>query len=325
VALSSHQQGTPVASERQTVSQYLEHWLEHVAKTQVRAKTYASYDWITTKHLVPGLGRTALVKLSPPQVQTFLNEKLKSGRLPKPNQTESRRCETDRPSQQKPGLTPRTVQHIHATLRTALDQAERWGLIARNVAKLVDAPRVQRAEMQPLTPDEAKRLLDGLSDDRLHALYSVAMALGLRLGEALGLYWSDVDLDRRILTVHRALQRIDGKLQFVETKTQKSRRTLNLPQFAVNALLRHKGFQEQERHFAGERWVDSGLIFTTTVGTPLDGPTVTHRFQKALTKIGVRRIRFHDLRHSAASLLSRKAFILRSCRRSATGRTFRSC
>jgi integrase len=309
--LKRKEQGLPMVGERQTVGEFMKHWLEHVVKTKVRPKTFESYEWITEKHLIPHLGRIPLAKLTPQQLQAFINERLKSGRLPKAkkeHETESAAAAAPEqtgtpPSEPDPSLKPRTVQHIHATLRTALDQAEQWGLVARNVASLVNAPRVQRLEVEPLSPDEARKFLEAVRDDRLEALYSVATAIGLRQGEALGLRWPDIDLVAKTLTVQNALQRVDGKLQLVEVKTKKSRRTVNLPQFAVSALWRHQARQEQERQFAGDRWGDTGFVFTTTVGTPLDGSTVTHRFQRALKAAGMRRIRFHDLRHSAASLL----------------------
>lgn len=142
-----------------------------------------------------------------------------------------------------------------------------------------------------------------MKGDRLSALYSVGMAIGLRLGEALGLRWTDIDLRRGLLKVEHALQRIKGKLQLVEPKTEKSRRTIRLPQVAVSALWGHQARQLEERTLAGTRWTDSGFVFTTTIGTPLDGTTVTHRFQKSLANAVLPRMRFHDLRHTCATLL----------------------
>jgi len=164
-------------------------------------------------------------------------------------------------------------------------------------------PRVRQTEVQPYTPEEAKKLLDELKDDRLSALYSAALAVGLRQGEALGLRWPDVDLDAGTLAVRNSLQRIDGKLQLVEVKTLKSRRTITLPKVATDALRKHRARQEQERQLAGTRWQEGSFVFTTSIGTPLEGSTVTHRFQAALKTAGLRRIRFHDLRHSCATLL----------------------
>ena len=173
----------------------------------------------------------------------------------------------------------------------------------RNVASLVDGPRVPHQEMRLFTPEQAQHFLNEIRDDRLEALYSVAMALGLRQGEALGLRWTDVDLTKGSLTVANSLQRINGKLQLVETKRDRSRRTVTLPQICLAALWRHSARQEEERIAAAERWRDSGFVFTTNVGTPLPGPTVTHRFQRALKAAKLPHMRFHDLRHTCATLL----------------------
>ena len=202
-----------------------------------------------------------------------------------------------------PKLSARTVQHIHATLRTALDQALRWNLIARNVATMVDAPQVRRQEVQPYTPEEARIMLQAISQDRFEALYSAAMALGIRQGEALGLKWPDLDFGTGTLTVRNSLQRVGGKLTLVEVKAQKSRRTITLPAVVIAAFRRHRERQDDERRFAGERWQETGFIFTTSIGTPLDGSSVTHRFQAILKTAKLRRIRFHDLRHTCATLL----------------------
>lgn len=127
--------------------------------------------------------------------------------------------------------------------------------------------------------------------------------LGLRQGEILGLRWTDIDLATGTLAVQQALQRVGGKLSTVETKTHRSRRSVRLPQVTTTALMRHQMRQEQERQLAGARWKESDFVFTTTVGTPMDGPTATHRFQSLLKKVNLPRTRFHDLRHTCATLL----------------------
>ena len=184
-----------------------------------------------------------------------------------------------------------------------MGQANRWGLVARNVAKLVDPPRQVRHEIQPLSVDEARVLLDAAQTDRLGALYSVALAMGLRQGEALGLRWRDVDLDLGMLQVTYQLQRINGEAKLVEPKTRLSRRSLALPATILLALREHRQRQLEERLLAGRRWVESGLVFTSTIGTPLDGTNVTKSFQRLLARAGLPKRRFHDLRHSCATLL----------------------
>lgn len=201
-------------------------------------------------------------------------------------------------------LSPASVAYGRTVLRAALNQALRWGLVARNVAALVDPPRVTRKEVEPFTLDEARAFLAAVKGDRLEALYTVALALGLREGEALGLRWADIDLDGAMLAVRQQLQRVTGAgLQLVEPKTERSRRTVALPDVVVRALRAHRVRQLEERLLAGARWVDSGQVFTTRRGTPLDAANALKAFKRALQGAGLRNQRFHDLRHGAATLL----------------------
>jgi len=193
------------------------------------------------------------------------------------------------------GLSPRTVQYLRAILRRALGQALKWGLLARNVATLVDPPRVERHEVEPLTPEQAKALLATCRGDRLEALYTVALALGLR--------WDDVDLDGDMLRVRKQLQRIDGKLQLTEPKTARSRRSIALPGFAVQALREHRVRQFEERLLAGSRWQDMGLVFPSTIGTPVEPRNLVPQYHRLLDRAGLPAKRFHDLRHTCATLL----------------------
>ena len=153
------------------------------------------------------------------------------------------------------------------------------------------------------TFDEARRLLAAAAGDRLEAFYSVALAVGLRRGEALGLTWSDLDLQKGILTVRQALQRTGGKLKLSETKSASSRRTVPLPVFAIEALKRHRERQRTEREFAGDRWKESGLVFCTSIGTPMEPRNLTRHFHGILQVAKLPRRRLHDLRHTSASLL----------------------
>lgn len=278
-ALRDQQQGLPVIQERQTVGQFLEHWLKTSAKQRLRPNTLASYVNIVRLYIAPELGRKALAKLSPQEVQGLLVTK------------------------QASGLSPRTLQYIRAVLRVALNQALKWGLVARNVATLVEPPRVQRKEVQPMTPEQARTLLEAMRGERLEALYTLALTTGLRRGELLGLRWQDVDLDRGTLRVANTLQRIEGRPQLVAPKTDRSRRSLTLPRSAVAALRSQRTRQLEDRLVAGSRWQEMGLVFTSSVGTPLDGTNVTHRFHALLERAGIPRQRFHDLRHACASFL----------------------
>ena len=159
-----------------------------------------------------------------------------------------------------------------------------------------------RQPVEPLSPEEARHFLDTVAGSRNEALYSVAMALGLRKGEALGLRWQDVDLDGATLSVRHQLQARRGK-QLTESKSDRSRRTLPLPEVAVKALRAHRARQLQAGLIAGSRWRDSAHVFTTSIGTPMDGSRVSKQFRTALAKAGLPHKRFHDLRHTAATLL----------------------
>jgi integrase len=201
------------------------------------------------------------------------------------------------------GLSPRRVQYIRAVLRTALKQAVKWRSVTLNAAALAEAPRVERHEIQPFSVEDARRLLEASQDDRLAALYSVALAMGLRQGEALGLRWEDVAFETGQLRVRVTLQRIDRSYRLLPPKTERSRRTLRMPATALAALRAHRARQLEERLQAGAAWEDWGLVFTTATGRPLHATWITHRFQKLLERSGLPRARFHDLRHTCASLL----------------------
>jgi len=281
--------GLPVADAREKVGHFLDEWLENSAKRSVRPRTYDSYAGHVRNHLAPALGNIRLADLSPAHVQRMLVD-IQTG-----------------------GLSANSVVRVHATLRRALNQAERWGLVHRNVAKLVDLPEVKPKEIEPFTPEEARAFLDAVAGDRLEALYSVAMAMGLRQGEALGLRWQDVDLERREMTVRFQLQRnprgegmiqLDGNRGLVPTKSHRSRRSLVIPETLADKLRAHRARQGRERLLMGDDWVDHGLVFTTRKGTPLDGAEQTRRFRMLLAANGLPPRRFHDMRHSCGTILA---------------------
>ena len=262
------------------------------------------------RHIAPALGKLLLTKLGPQHVQGFIKDKLAprpcgpcggTGKEPGKHK-EKKDCRACR-GNGSIRLSPRSVQYMHSVLSRALNRAVKWDLVPRNVCKLVSPPRVPRHPVEPLSPEEARRLLTAINGDRNEALYSVAMALGLRKGEALGLRWSDIDLEAETLHVRHALQRLKGKRELVEPKSERSRRTLPLPAFAVKVLRAHRAHQMQERLLAGSRWQEGGYVFTSTIGTPMDERNVSRLFKVALAKAGIAPKRFHDLRHTAASLL----------------------
>ena len=189
-------------------------------------------------------------------------------------------------------------------LRIALNRAIKRGEASRNPAALTDNRRTAKHEAHFLTLPEAKTLLEKVADDPLEGLYAVAIALGLRKGEALGLQWRDIDLDAARLTVRQQIQRsrITKGLIAKETKNHQVR-TLDMPAFAMAAMRRHRTRQREARLLAGSRWKDAGYVFTTSIGTPIDAGNLTTKFHKMLSDAELPRQRWHELRHSAASLM----------------------
>lgn len=278
-ALHARESGNLTDARGQTLGQFLDLWLSEIVKPSVRPWTYRGYEVHVRLHIKPVLGHLALERIEPPHVQALLNRKLKEG------------------------LSSKSVRYLRGTLRAALQQAVRWGYLGRNAASLVDGPRIERYEIKPFDASEARRLLDALENDRLRALYSVALTMGLRQGEALGLRWQDVDLSLGLLHVQKQLQRIDGKFELVDLKTNRSRRTLVMPATIMMQLRDHQARQTKE--LEGLDHLPSGfaLVFTRPDGAPLDGTVVTHQFHRLLDRIGLPQRRFHDLRHSCATLL----------------------
>lgn len=272
--------GVPLAVKAWTVQDYAAHWLADVVAPRSRPSTLASYRDTMRLHVVPALGRHSLRRLTPAHVRRLLADKAASG------------------------LSVRSVQIIHATLRVMLSEAARDELVERNVAAIVRGPSSAREEVQPWSPAEAEAFLRAAAGDRLHALFAVGVALGLRKGELLGLRWSDVDLDQGMLRVRQSAQRIHGAgMVFGPPKSARSKRDIPLPAYSVRVLREHRTRQAEERLALGPYWQDSGLVFTSSAGTVVEPRNLARRLDELIQRAGVRRIRFHDLRHTCASLL----------------------
>jgi integrase len=279
-ALKGQDDGLPIITERQTVAQFLQRWLAG-AKPSIRERTWVRYEQYVRLHLEPKLGKLALTKLSPQQLQNLYADRLEAG------------------------LSPTTVHHLHATIHKALEQAVKWGLVGRNVADLVEPPRIARYEIRTLSPDEANLLLDAAQDDRLEALYVLALTTGLREGELLGLRWRDVDLEGAAVEVRGSLQRVPTGFIIAEPKTNKSRRRVGLTDDAIAALRQHRARQSAERLRLGTAWTNEhDLVFTDGSGKPIDATKFLRTsFAPLLKRAGLPPMRFHDLRHTAATLL----------------------
>ena len=279
-ALAQAQKGITADAGAITVGAFLGRWLEDTVRGSVRQSTYQRDESLCRNHLVPALGKKKLKTLNAADVQRFYRAKLDSG------------------------LRSATVHKLHVTLHKALKQAERWGLVPRNVADNVDPPKVHKDEVRPLTSEQARRLLETARGERLEALYVVAVQSALRQGELLALRWEDVDLQARTLQVRRTLTRDGGKHVVGPTKTAKGRRTLKLTRDATEALQGHLERQLVEIDKVGEEWQENGLVFCTGKGT-LINPTNLRRRSLAplLQRAGLPPMTFHQLRHTAATIL----------------------
>jgi integrase len=202
------------------------------------------------------------------------------------------------------GCSPASVHKMHETLHKALKQAVRWGYMAKNPADDVDPPKVHTEEITPLTREEARRLLDTVQGDRLEALYVVALHTGLRQGELLALRWEDLDLEARKLQVRRTVTKDGGKLEIGPTKTAKGRRTVKLSRHATEALRGHLDRQLEEIDGLGDLFRENGLVFCSTKGTLINPTNLRKRsFAPLLERAGLPHMTFHQLRHTAATIL----------------------
>lgn len=271
--------GQTVPEGKQTLKDYLTSWLETVA-LEIRPSTFNRYAMHVNYHLIPALGARKLAQLTPQQVQTFYAEKVKSG------------------------LSPTSVRFTHAVLHRALKDALRLGLVPRNVTDQAKAPRPAHKEMVVFSEEQAQRFLEAVAPDRLAAIYALALTTGMREAELLALHWRDVDLERGVLVVRWSLQRIGGKKTLMaEPKTKASRRTIGLSQTARIALRTHQRLQGMESQRAGALWREHDLVFCNEAGEELRLAALYHQFQNYIKALGFPRMRFHDLRHTAATLL----------------------
>ncbi len=280
--------GLPVRrDERQPLADYLTDWLERV-RPSVKPLTWQRYGELLRKVTdAPALARTTLAKLTPAQLERLYA------------------------AQRADGRSPTTVRSLHVVLHHALADAVRKGILPRNVCDLVDVPAARRAIVRALTVEQSRAVLAAAAGDRLEALYVLALTTGLRQGELLALHWADLDLESGVLQVRGTLHRVPGVsvaaadgLVISEPKTRHSRRPVRLSSLAVSALRTHRRRQLEERLAMGEVWEDQDLVFTTSIGRPCEARSLNRTsYVPLLARAGVPYIKFHTLRHSAATLL----------------------
>jgi integrase len=271
--------GLSSAGRHVTVALLSEDWLRH-RSGELSASTLEVRTWAVRQHIAPALGARRVRELTADDVARFLQDLAGAG------------------------YARATLDKVRGVLVQVLRHAERQGLIVRNVAAIVPTPPGPRAGGRSLTVEQATALLTAARGHPLEAAIVLALTCGLRPGELLGLHWDDVDLDRKLLRVRRAVVRIGGSVQLGPTKTASSRRQLRLPGSTADALRRHRDQQDRRRWEMGEAWHDEGLVFSTGVGTLLDPANLRRGLRQVTEKAGLGRWHPHELRHSAASLLS---------------------
>lgn len=278
-AREAQRDGLPLPDERLTVAVYLTDWLAAVEPT-LKPRTHSRYTTLLRLHATPFIGKKGFAKLTPADVRTLYAER------------------------QVAGLSPTTVRQLHAILHHAFEQALRDGMIGRNVVDLFSPPRRAEHEMQTLSPEQARALLASAVGERLEALYVVALSTGMRQGELLALKWKEVELDAGDVHVRATLQRTKDGFRFESPKTARSRRRVSLTTTAIEALRRHRVAQNAERLKLGTAWEDNDLVFANERGRPIEAGNLLRRsFWPLLAKAELPRIRFHDLRHTAATLM----------------------
>ncbi len=272
---------TEADAKRVTVRDYLTKWLESNAQT-VRPSTQRRYKDLINKHVIPIVGHLALSKLAPLDIQRLYTDRLSTGKL-----------------------SPTTVAQIHNIIHKALKQAVRWGMLTRNVTEAVDRPRPARTQYVVWTHAQAAAFLAVADLDEYAALWRLTLLTGMRRGEVLGLKWGASDLIRGSLAVKETIIRAadGGSFEFGEPKTAAGRRSIALPRSVVEALKRHKVKQNESRLQFDSPYIDLDLVFATADGSPLHPNSLALRFNRLCDKAKVPRIRFHDLRHTSATLM----------------------
>ncbi|HEX3731446.1 MAG TPA: tyrosine-type recombinase/integrase [Mycobacteriales bacterium] len=265
-------------TKRRTLATWLHEWLTIKEGKGLSSTTLDRYRIAIDKHLIPGLGRFKLDALNARHVQQFFESYQGKAR-------------------------PASIIKIHAVLRASLSTAMSFDLVQRNVAKAVKPATHSRDERRVLTVDEAKVLLSKLSGNRLEKLFLVAIATGMRRSELVGLRWIDVDFDQEHLWVRQKLVRTSRGLEFGPPKTHRSKRPIPLSMIAFNALCQQRGLQAWERYMAGEHWANYGLVFSSTIGTPMEPRNVNRTFEAIRAEAGLPWVDLHDLRHAFATYL----------------------
>ena len=284
--LVSVDQGSYINSKRVNLDEYLRQWLDGYVKTNCSTRTLDGYESIMKRHLIPSLGMIPLSQLEPRHIQQYYARALSEGR-----------------ADGKGGLSGQSVLHIHRVLFQALNYAVRQGLLVRNIAELVDPPRSRKSKMKTLTPQEVARLLGVAKDTAYYPIIYAAVNTGLREAELLGLCWRDLNLDLASLSISQVLYKRRGICQFKEPKSEHSRRRLDISPSLALFLREYKVGREADHLLLGKPLREDALVFSNISNVPTDPGTLTHNFARIARRVGLHGVRFHDLRHTFATLM----------------------
>ncbi|ROR28517.1 site-specific recombinase XerD [Mobilisporobacter senegalensis] len=288
--------GEVTESSNMKLQDWMKEWLENYKRLVLKLTTYENYILYFDTHIYgTNLGNTPLNKITTTQLQAFYNDKLKNGRV-----------------DGKGGLSNRSVRYLHILISGALEQAYKNDLINKNVSKSVILPSKSQKEIHPLTPEEVQKLLNVARDDRLYPIILLETFSGLRKGEILGLHWNDIDFEGKKLYVRHSLCRVqdvksDGergsKLILMEPKTRKSQRSIPLNDIVITVLKKHKKDQSEEKMLNRDIYIDNNIVFAKENGDFINPRDLLRGFQKLLVQAGIEKKRFHDMRHTFASIL----------------------
>jgi integrase len=287
--------GTYIEPTKMTTGEWLDIWFMEYVLTTKRPSTSKGYDDIIKLHLKPTVGNIPLKDLSPVHLQSAYNEKLKDKKL--------------EDGTIKKGLSARTIEHINVMLGTALNQAIKCGYTTKNVSKLVAKPKVEQAEIQYLSLEEQRKLLSILNTHRLGFAYEFDMATGLRQSELLGIRWKDFNEEKGSITIRHTIMRQrnydddESKTKIVKgkPKTKKGIREIPLAPSILKKLKMHRENQEKYKLEYEAVWKDSGLIFTSEIGTNIEPRRLLDTYHKLLAKLGLKKRGIHTLRHTFAT------------------------
>lgn len=285
--LGKLQSGDYVEPAKLTFGEYLlERWLPTIERS-LRPSTFDSYQRLVATYILPAVGTVPLQHLTADQLDRLYAELLRAG------------------GQKGTGLSPKTVRYVHTTIHKSLKDAERKGLVGRNVASAADPPRLRQAGARQLrvwSAEEVQTFLRGLSEHRLAAAFTLAATTGMRRGEVLGLRWSDIDFASHRLAVRQTVLTINYQVSLGTPKTARGRRSIALDPTTLAALQAHRQRQTEEKGAVGTGYQDQDLVFAREDGTPLHPDYFSQLFDRTVARLGLPRIRLHDLRHTHATL-----------------------